>query len=76
MQNYRHIVTRMGVKPYWYWAKGCDGTVTEQNGESLVSLVCTGVEGCDGNVTERFLKEKRSENVSKTDKYFSFVVYM
>ena len=70
MQNYRYIVTRMGVKPYWCLAKGCDGTVTEQNGESLVSLVCTGVEGCDGNVTERFLKEIWLENVSKTDMYF------
>ena len=49
--------------------------VTEQNGESLVSLVCTGVEGCDGNVTERFLKEKRLKNVSKTDMYLCFVVY-
>jgi len=66
----------MGVKPYWCLAKGCDGTVTEQNGESLISLVCSGIEGCDGNVTEWFLKVNRSKNVSKTDMYFSIVVYM
>ena len=49
LSSHRHT---NGVKPYWYWANGCDGTVTEQNGESLVSLVCSGIEGCDGNVTE------------------------